>query len=81
MRRDGPEAQNGETEEQAADPCDCQEFRPTTTMPAPRERIDCAKDTKCVEGEACSAVASHGGMLSSGVLLPESIFIVRKTNM
>src|SRR5271156_3559084 len=28
LRRDGPEAQNGETEEHASDPGDCQEFRP-----------------------------------------------------
>ena len=47
----------------------------TTSMPAPRYRIDCANDTKCVEGDASITVASHGGMLSKGVLLPDSMFI------
>src|SRR5665213_1950261 len=46
----------------------------TTLMPAPRYRMDCANETKCVDGDACMMVASQYGMLSSGVLAPESMF-------
>jgi len=47
----------------------------TTSMPAPRYRIDWANETKCVDGDAYIAVASHGGRLSSGALLPDSMSI------
>ena len=47
----------------------------TTSNPAPRYRIAWAKDTKCVEGTTCMMVDSQTGMLSSGVLVPDSMFI------
>ena len=37
----------------------------------------CANDTKWVDGDACMIVDSQMGMLSSGVLLPDSRFIGR----
>jgi hypothetical protein len=40
-----------------------------------------ANETKCVEGDACMTVRRKGGMLSSGVLLPESMFIGIATSM
>jgi len=49
----------------------------TMSRSAPRYRIACAKETKCVDGEACMTVASQGGMLCNGVLPPDSMFIGR----
>lgn len=37
--------------------------------------MDCAKETKCVDGDASMIVRSMAGMDSSGVLLPERMFI------
>ena len=41
----------------------------------------CANDTKCVDGETDIIVWRIGGMLSSGVLLPESMFIGMATSI
>jgi hypothetical protein len=37
--------------------------------------MDWADETKWVDGDTSMTVASQAGMLSSGVLLPESIFM------
>ena len=46
-----------------------------------RNRIACDRLTKCVEGETCIAHCSQVGMLSSGVLPPDSSSIGMITGM
>ena len=44
----------------------------TTLSPASRNRIAALRLTKCVDGEPCMTHCSQCGMLSSGVLPPDS---------
>src|SRR5581483_3397767 len=45
----------------------------TTSRPAPRNRMDCAKITKCVLGAANMIFWMISGMLSSGVVPPDKV--------
>jgi hypothetical protein len=51
----------------------------TMSKPAPRYRMAWAKLTKCVDGEPYMTVCKNCGMLSSGVLPPESRFMTMNT--
>ena len=81
LRRGRAKAQNGERKEHGADHSDKNKLRPDHVEAGAAVQNACANDTKCVDGEARMMVASQCGMLSSGVLLPESRFIGRKINI
>jgi len=53
----------------------------TSAKPAPRYRMAAANATKCVDGEIAITVRRNGGMLSSGVLPPDSSIIGIATRM
>ena len=72
--------QHGKPQKDPTDQCDDNELRPNHREPGAAIQDRSANETKCVEGDTCIIIASHAGLLSSGVLLPESMFIGRKTS-
>ena len=81
LRCDGPEPHYRKPEEEAANSRHRQEFGPhyVETRAVVEDRL--RERHEMGRGRTCIAVASQAGMLSSGVLLPESMFMGRKTNM